>query len=154
VRRRADEIKRGLKDLDELSVLEFDSDITETKRTQLMLGDREARLRSLLETTPDAVITIDERGIIQYFSSAAEKLFGYAAGEVIGRNVKMLMPAPHSEKHDDYIARYLRTAERRIIGIGRQVDAQRKDGSIFPMRLAVGEVVLGKITFSAPLSAT
>ena len=93
---------------DPVSVLEFDSDVTETKRAQSMLKEREARLRSILETAPDAIIAIDERGIIQYFSKSAEKLFGYAPGEVIGRNVKMLMPAPHRENHDGYLARYLR----------------------------------------------
>jgi PAS domain S-box-containing protein len=125
------------------SVLEFDSDVTETKRAQSMLKEREARLRSILETAPDAIITIDERGVIQSFSSAAEKLFGYAPGEVIGRNVKMLMPVPHRQNHDDYLVRYLRTGEKHIIGIGRQVEAQRNDGTIFPMELAVGEVKLG-----------
>ena len=119
------------------------SDVTETKRAQSMIEEREARLRSILETAPDAIITIDERGIIQSFSTAAEKLFGYAAGEVIGRNVKMLMPSPHRENHDGYLARYRQTGEKRIIGIGREVEAQRKDGTIFPMELAVGEVKLG-----------
>jgi PAS domain S-box-containing protein len=128
---------------DAASVLEFDSDVTETKRAQSMLKEREARLRSILETAPDAIITIDERGVIQSFSSAAEKLFGYAPGEVIGRNVKILMPAPHRESHDAYLTRYVRTGEKHIIGVGRQVEAQRKDGTIFPMELAVGEVRLG-----------
>ncbi len=128
---------------DPVSVLEFDLDVTETKRAQSMLEEREARLRSILETAPDAIIALDERGIIQYFSKSAEKLFGYAPGEVIGRNVKILMPAPHQENHDGYLARYLRTGEKRIIGIGRQVEAQRKDGANFPMELAVGEVKLG-----------
>jgi PAS domain S-box-containing protein len=127
---------------DPVSVLEFDSDVTETKRVQSMLKEREARLRSILETAPDAIIAIDERGIIQSFSKSAEKLFGYAPGEVIGRNVQMLMPAPHRENHDGYLARYLRTGEKRIIGIGRQVEAQRKDGTIFPIELAIGEVKL------------
>jgi PAS domain S-box-containing protein len=107
------------------------------------LKEREARLRSILETAPDAIIAIDERGFVQYFSKSAEKLFGYTPGEVIGRNVKVLMPSPHQENHDGYLARYLRTGEKRIIGIGRQVEAQRKDGAIFPMELAVGEVKLG-----------
>jgi PAS domain S-box-containing protein len=111
---------------DAASVLEFDSDVTETKRAQSMLKEREARLRSILETAPDAIITIDERGVIQSFSSAAEKLFGYAAGEVIGRNVKILMPAPHRENHDAYLTRYVKTGEKHIIGIGRQVEAQRR----------------------------
>ena len=127
---------------DPVSVLEFDLDVTEAKRSQSMMKEREARLRSILETSPDAIITIDERGIIQSFSDAAEKLFGYAAGEVIGHNVNMLMASPHRENHDGYLARYLRTGEKRIIGIGRQVEAQRRDGTIFPMHLAVGEVTL------------
>lgn len=137
----------------EMAVVEFDSDLTEAKRVQAMLADREARLRSLVETAPDAVITIDQHGIIQSFSEAAVRLFGYAAGEIIGRNVKILMPPPHRDSHDSYIARYLQTGQKRIIGIGRQVEAQRKDGSVFPMQIAVGEVVLGEThIFSAFIS--
>ncbi len=107
-----------------------------------MLEEREARLRSILDTAPDAIITIDGRGLIQSFSAAAERLFGYTAGEVVGRNVSMLMPTPYREEHDGYIARYLNTGEKRIIGRGRQVKAQRRDGTVFPIHLAVGEVVL------------
>ena len=102
-----------------------------------------ALLRSILETVPDAMVVIDPRGIVQSFSTAAERLFGYAADEVRGRNVSMLMPSPYREQHDNYLARYLRTGERRIIGIGRVVVGQRKDGSTFPMELAVGEVHQG-----------
>jgi two-component system sensor kinase FixL len=101
---------------------------------------REAHLASILETVPDAMIVISEDGIVQSFSSAAERLFGYTAAEVIGKNVKMLMPSPYRESHDDYLRRYLRTGERRIIGIGRVVVGERKDGSTFPMELAVGEM--------------
>ena len=126
------------------SILEFDSDVTETKRAQSMLKEREARLRSVLETAPDAIIIIGPEGHIQYFSAAAEKLFGYAAGEVIGCNIKMLMPVPHRQNHDEHLAQYLRTGERHIIGVGRQVEGQRKDGTIFPIELAVGEVKLGE----------
>jgi two-component system sensor kinase FixL len=107
---------------------------------QAALLEREAHLRSILETVPDGMIVIDERGIILSFSAAAERIFGYAAHEVCGRNVSLLMPSPHREHHDDYVQRYLRTNERRIIGIGRVVAGQRKDGSTFPMELAVGEV--------------
>lgn len=127
-----------------LGIIAVAQDITERQRAQEALREREARLSSIIETAPDAVITIDERGIIQSFSVAAERLFGYEAGEVIGRNVSMLMPSPHHENHDGYLARYLATGERRIIGIGRQVEATRKDGSIFPMELAVGEATFGK----------
>ena len=105
---------------------------------------REAHLQSILDTVPDAMIVIDERGIMQSFSAAAERLFGYTPREVIGQNVKMLMPSPYREEHDGYLARYLRTGERRIIGIGRVVVGERKDGSTFPMELAVGEMQLGR----------
>jgi two-component system sensor kinase FixL len=101
---------------------------------------REAHLASILDTVPDAMIVIGEDGIVQSFSSAAERLFGYSAAEVIGKNVKMLMPSPYRENHDDYLRRYMRTGERRIIGIGRVVVGERKDGSTFPMELAVGEM--------------
>jgi two-component system sensor kinase FixL len=101
---------------------------------------REAHLESILETVPDAMIVIDERGIIHDFSAAAERTFGYSAQEAVGQNVKMLMPSPYRESHDGYLARYLNTGERRIIGIGRVVVGERKDGTTFPMELAVGEM--------------
>jgi two-component system sensor kinase FixL len=101
---------------------------------------REAHLKSILDTIPDAMVVIDERGIMHSFSNAAERLFGYSAAEVIGQNVKILMPSPYREGHDGYIDRYLRTGERRIIGVGRVVVGERKDGSTFPMELAVGEM--------------
>jgi two-component system, LuxR family, sensor kinase FixL len=101
---------------------------------------REAHLTSILDTVPDAMIVIDERGIVQSFSSAAERLFGYAAGDMVGANINRLMPSPYRESHDGYLERYLRTGERRIIGIGRVVVGERKDGSTFPMELAVGEM--------------
>ncbi len=125
-----------------MSVLMVNWDVTAAKRAQSMVEEREARLRSVLETAPDAIITIDEQGSVQSFSIAAEKLFGYSAGEVIGRNVNMLMPSPYRERHDGYLRRYLDTGEKHIIGIGREVEARRKDGTVFPIELAVGEVKL------------
>jgi len=101
---------------------------------------REAHLKSILETIPDAMVVIDPRGDIRSFSSAAERLFDRKAEEVIGRNVSMLMPSPYRENHDGYLERYLRTGERRIIGVGRVVIGERKDGSTFPMELAIGEM--------------
>ena len=107
-----------------------------------------AHVRSILETVPDAMVVIDERGMIQSFSTTAERLFGFTAGEVQGRNVSMLMPAPYRHEHDGYLARYLTTGERRIIGVGRVVVGQRKDSGTFPMELSVGEVALeGKKQF-------
>jgi two-component system sensor kinase FixL len=121
-------------------VIEVHSDITHLKLAEQDLGAREAHLTSILETVPDAMIVINERGIVQSFSVAAERLFGYGPNEVIGKNIKMLMPSPYRENHDGYLERYLRTGERRIIGIGRVVVGERKDGSTFPMELAVGEM--------------
>ncbi|HVZ14711.1 MAG TPA: PAS domain S-box protein [Bauldia sp.] len=105
------------------------------------LRAREAHLQSILDTVPDAMIVIDDRGSITSFSSAAERLFGHRAAEVIGSNVKILMPTPYREAHDSYLARYKATGERRIIGLGRIVVGERKDGSTFPMELSVGEVI-------------
>ena len=104
------------------------------------LREREAHLRSILDTVPDAMVVIDIHGIIQSFSTTAERLFGWSAAEVIGRNVSMLMPQPYHDAHDGYLARYLDTGERRIIGIGRVVVGERRDGSTFPMELSVGEM--------------
>ncbi len=101
---------------------------------------RAAHLKSILDTIPEAMIVIDDRGNMRSFSAAAERLFGHALAEVLGKNVKMLMPNPYRDEHDSYLKRYLRTGERRIIGIGRVVVGQRKDGSTFPMELAVGEM--------------
>ena len=104
------------------------------------LPPAEARLRSILQTVPDALLIIDERGHIESISATAERLFGYEAREVTGRNIKMLMPAPYREQHDDYLTRYVKTGEKHIIGIGRVVTGQRKDGTTFPMHLTVGEL--------------
>ena len=111
------------------------------------LRAREAHLQSILDTIPDAMVVIGETGIMQSFSHAAEHLFGWSADEVIGRNVKMLMPSPYRENHDGYLHRYLTTGERRIIGVGRVVVGERKDGSTFPMELSVGEMISGDQRF-------
>ncbi len=107
--------------------------LTETERWTL----------AAIETAVEGIATISERGVIEYVNPAIERLFGYTRDEVLGHNVSMLMPAPYHDEHDAYIARYLSTGERRIIGIGREVSGRRKDGSIFPMHLAVSEVSLG-----------
>jgi two-component system sensor kinase FixL len=117
-------------------------DVTERITADEALKAREAHLRSILETVPDAMVVINEHGHIQSFSTTAERLFGYQASEVIGENVSVLMPSPYREQHDGYLDRYVRTGERRIIGIGRVVVGLRKDGSTFPMELAVGEMRL------------
>lgn len=105
------------------------------------------RLQAVFETAVDAIITIDTRGLMTDCNRATEKLFGWSRDELIGRNVALLMPSPHREAHDGYIGRYLATGERRIIGIGREVTALRKDGSTFPMDLSVSEFRIGGETF-------
>lgn len=122
-------------------------DVTAARAAEAALREREAHLQSVLDTVPDAMVVIDTGGIIQSFSATAEKLFGYSAKEAIGRNVSILMPEPYRGAHDAYIGRYLTTGEKRIIGIGRLVVGQRKDGSTFPMELAVGEMNSGDRRF-------
>jgi two-component system sensor kinase FixL len=109
----------------------------------MRLEESEAHLRSILATVPDGMVVIDDQGLIRSFSSAAERLFGWAAEEAIGRNVSMLMPTPYRDQHDGYLDRYKTTGERRIIGVGRMAVGQRRDGSTFPIELAVGEVRSG-----------
>jgi two-component system sensor kinase FixL len=116
-------------------------DITERRAAETELKRSALHVQSILATVPDAMVVIDERGIVISFSSAAERLFGYAAAEVIGRNVKMLMPTHDAQLHDSYLQRYIATGERRIIGIGRIVVGRKADGSEFPMELAVGEAL-------------
>ena len=104
------------------------------------LRKSEERVRSIVESAVDAIIVIDDRGAIQAFNPSAERLFGYRIGEVLGRNVNMLMPSPDRERHDGYLHHYLTTGEQKIIGIGREVTARRKDGTTFPVHLSVGEM--------------
>jgi len=118
-------------------------DATDERAAQSALKASASHLRSILSTVPDAMIVIDEYGIILSFSAAAERLFGFSEAEVRGSNVKLLMPSPDHDRHDGYLARYLSTGERKIIGIGRIVIGARRDGSTFPMELAVGEAVGG-----------
>ena len=115
-------------------------DIDAQKRVEATLRERDEHLRSILETAPDGMIVIDQDGVIQSFSRAAEKMFGYSPDEAIGENIRILMPEPDRGGHDGYIARYLKTGEPRIIGIGRIVTAVRKDGTSFPMHLSIGEM--------------
>ena len=117
-------------------------DVSEPERMRDALFASEERAQGVLATAVNAIITISERGIIETVNAATERIFGYRREEMIGQNVSMLMPSPFRECHDGYLDNYKRTGERKIIGIGREVVAQRKDGSVFPMDLSVGEVKL------------
>jgi len=103
------------------------------------LAESQERLQSILNTAVDAILTIDRTGRIQSVNPATERMFGYAAEELIGQNVKMLMPPPYQAEHDSYLERYRQTGEKHIIGVGREVEGRRKDGSTFPVDLAVSE---------------
>lgn len=118
-------------------------DIDEEKQVEEALRTRESHLRSILHTIPDAMIVIDGRGIMQLFSTAAERLFGWSEHEAIGQNVSILMPEPDRTRHDGYIARYRSTNDPHIIGIGRIVTGKRRDGTTFPMHLSIGEMQSG-----------
>jgi len=118
----------------------LETSIDERSAMAQALEAAEARLRSILQTVPDAMVIIDEQGRIESLSTTAERLFGYTMAEAAGQNISLFMPSPYREQHDAYIKRYLSTGERRIIGIGRIVVGQRKDGSTFPIHLTVGEL--------------
>jgi PAS domain S-box-containing protein len=115
---------------------------TQRRQAADALTESAERLRAILDTAVEGIITIDHRGLMETVNPAAEKIFGYPAAELIGRNISLLMPPPHRQAHDGYLANYLRTGQAHIIGIGREVSGRRKDGTIFPMDLSVSEVRL------------
>jgi two-component system sensor kinase FixL len=115
-------------------------DITERIRAEAELRTSEMRWRSIVESAIDGIVVIDQRGSIEAFNPAAERLFGYGEAEVLGCNVSMLMPSPYREEHDGYISKYLESGVAKIIGIGREVTGLRRDGTTFPLRLAVSRV--------------
>jgi PAS domain S-box-containing protein len=118
-------------------------DLTARKRADVALRTSELRWRSIIDSAVDGIIVIDAKGHIEAFNRGAERLFGYRALDVIGHNVKMLMPSPYHEEHDGYLARYLETGTAKIIGIGREVTGRRRDGTTFPLHLSVGEMSIG-----------
>ena len=126
-----------------LLVLATVLDIGERKKTEKVLAERAAELGAAVDGAVDGIIVIDEAGIIRSLNPAAARLFGYDSAEVIGQNVNVLMPEPYRSEHDAYLRRYLCTGKAKIIGIGREVEGQRKDGSVFPMDLGVSVVVGG-----------
>ena len=119
-------------------------EIDQEKQVEEALRTRERHLRSILQAIPDAMIVIDGYGIIQLFSTAAERLFGYSEHEAIGQNIRILMPEPDRSHHDGYISRYRTTRQAHIVGVGRIVTGQRRDGTTFPMHLSIGEMQSGE----------
>jgi PAS domain S-box-containing protein len=120
------------------------SDVTQRRAAEEALRDREARLGAIVGTAADAIITIDERGMIESANAATERLFGYGRDEMVGHNVSMLMPEPYRSEHDSHLEGYLRSGQARIIGIGREVVGLRKDGGVFPLDLSVSEFRVGE----------
>ena len=118
-------------------------DLSEQVRLEERLRTSEARWRSIVDSAVDGIVVIDARGRIEAFNHSAERLFGCSEAEILGQNVSLLMPSPHREEHDGYLARYLTTGIGKIIGVGREVTACRKDGTTFPVHLSVGEMSLG-----------
>lgn len=118
-------------------------DISRRKQAEQALADQTVRLRAILDTAVDAIVVIDEQGLIETFNPAAERMFGYAEAEVKGQNVRILMPSPYRDEHDAYLARYLKTGEPRIFGIGPEILALRRDGSTFPVELTIAETLVG-----------
>jgi PAS domain S-box-containing protein len=117
-------------------------DLSERIRLEERLRASEEQWRSVIESAVDAIVVIDARGHVEAFNPAAERLFGYDAGDVIGQNVRMLMPSPYREEHDGYLTRYMETGKAKIIGLGREVTGIRRDGTTFPLHLSVGEMLI------------
>jgi len=138
MQRQVENIRQGEQELRRLSV-ELEQRVTE-RTADLELAN--TRIQSILDTVVDGIITIDKRGIVETVNPATERIFGYLAAEVIGSNVKMLMPEPYHSEHDAYLDRYGASGEARVIGIGREVLGRRKDGSTFPLDLAISEMRL------------
>ncbi len=133
-------------------VLAICKDMSRQRAADREVSDLDARLAAFLETAVDGIVTIDVAGTIETFNPAAERMFGYGAAEVIGRNIKTLMPPPYHDEHDGYLRRYAETGERHIIGVGREVLGLRKDGSVFPLNLSVAEMRIdGQRKFSGLL---
>lgn len=119
-------------------------DITERKMAEKIIKDGEKRLRAIVNNVVDGIITTDEKGTVETFNPAAERIFGYNAGEITGQNVKILIPEPYKEKHDEYMNNYIDSGIRKVIGMGRECKGCKKDGAIFPLDLAINEMFLGE----------
>jgi two-component system, LuxR family, sensor kinase FixL len=118
-------------------------DLTRRMSLEGQLGASEARWQAIIDSAVDGIVVIDQHGSVESFNPAAEAMFGYQANEVIGHNVDMLMPSPYREEHDTYLSRYLATGRAKVIGVGREVQGRRKDGSTFPLHLSVGQITIG-----------
>ena len=133
-------------------IVKLATDMTAQKEAEVARREQEARLQAIVTNAVDGIVTINDRGIIESFNASAERLFGYSSAEAIGQNVKLLMPEPYRSEHDGYLENYKKTGHPKIIGIGREVVGKRKDGSTFPLDLAVSEIHLsGRRAFTGIL---
>ena len=138
-------IRTGITGSDEIAELarSIDQMVVDKSAAEQQRAETEMQLHAVFNAAIDAIITIDERGNIQSVNRATERLFGYKTNELLGNNIKMLMPESYANDHDSYLSAYLTTGERKIIGVGREVDGQHKDGTTFPIDLSVSEVQIG-----------
>ena len=120
---------------------------SQLRRAQRLKDEAYARMQAIVATAADGIITIDERGKVESINPAAEKIFGYRAFELIGRNIRVLMPDPYHREHDGYLAKYRKTKQRGVIGAGREVEGKRKDGTVFPLELSVSETTIDEKTY-------
>lgn len=131
------------RDNDRDALLLVARDVTQRQIATRAIVQREERLRKIMDTMVDALVIIDETGTVETYNPAAERIFGYAMTEVVGKNVSLLMPPEHAARHHDYVARYLREGDSHVIGVGRDVEGRRKDGTLFPLEIALSELKIG-----------
>ena len=127
----------------EETLMQLKIQISEREEVEKKLRENQAKLQAIIDYAVDAIVTCDEKGVIQSFSRSAETIFGYTKDEIIGQNISVLMPEPDNLEHAIYVRNYLESGQKNIIGIEREVQGKRKDGSVFPMSVAISDTIVG-----------